>query len=226
MIMRRILIVDDDKHIRKLISRYLGEEGFNVIQASNGLEALNLLEENDVNLAVVDIMMPEMDGYQLTKEINEHYELPVIMLTAKSQIQDKEKGFSLGTDDYLVKPFELKELLFRIRALLRRYHQGAEMVIELHSVTINKSNYEVNIDGSTLLLPLKEFELLYILASNANRVLTREQLIQQVWGNQYGGSDRTVDVHVKRLRERFSKATNDISFKTIRGVGYSLEVRE
>ncbi|WP_342587629.1 response regulator [Alteribacter populi] len=118
-----ILIVDDDKHIRKLISRYLGEEGFNVIQASNGLEALNLLEENDVNLAVVDIMMPEMDGYQLTKEINEHYELPVIMLTAKSQIQDKEKGFSLGTDDYLVKPFELKEFLFRIRALLRRYHQ-------------------------------------------------------------------------------------------------------
>ncbi|WEG19174.1 response regulator transcription factor (plasmid) [Alkalihalophilus pseudofirmus] len=224
--MAQILIVDDDKHIRNLISKYLGGEGYSVKQAGNGIEALEELEKNDYSLVVVDIMMPEMDGYELTKKIRKHYQLPILMLTAKSQIQDKETGFSLGTDDYLVKPFELKELLFRIKALLRRYHQVAEMTIKIHSVVINKAAYEVNINGSTILLPLKEFELLYYLASNANRVLSREQLIQHVWGSQYDGSDRTVDVHIKRLRERFTKITDDFSIKTIRGVGYVLEVKK
>lgn len=224
--MKHILIVDDDKHIRQLISKYLGEEGFFVRQAGNGLEALEELEKNNYSLVVVDIMMPKMDGYELTKQIREQYEIPVIILTAKSQLQDKEKGFSLGTDDYLVKPFELKELLFRIKALLRRYQQGAELVISIHSVIINKTTYEVKVNGSTLLLPLKEFELLYFLASNANRVLAREQLIQHVWGSQYDGSDRTVDVHIKRIRERFTKMTDDFSIKTIRGIGYVLEVKK
>lgn len=224
--MKPILIVDDDKHIRKLISKYLGEEGFFVRQASNGLEALEELEKNDYSLVVVDIMMPEMDGYELTQQIRELYEIPVIMLTAKSQLHDKEKGYSLGTDDYLVKPFELKELLFRMKALLRRYQKGAEMIIKLHSVTINKSTYEVNVNGRTLLLPLKEFELLYYFASNPNLVLTREQLIQHVWGSHYDGSDRTVDVHIKRIRERFTDLTDDFSINTIRGVGYVLEVKK
>ncbi len=222
----RILIVDDDQQMRHLISRFLREQGFAVKQACHGLEALQLFESNSFSLAIVDIMMPEMDGYELTKEIRNYYDLPVIMLTAKSQLKDKEMGFSLGTDDYLVKPFELKELLFRIKALLRRSQQEVELKIRLHSVTINKTSYEVQVGDETMLLPLKEFELLYVLASNANRVLTREQLIEKIWGFEYKGNERTVDVHIKRLRERFAKLTNDIGFKTIRGIGYSLEVRE
>lgn len=222
--MNQILIVDDDKHIRQLVSKYLGEAGFLVKGASNGLMAIEELERSDYSLAVVDIMMPEMDGFELTRQIKQQYDIPVILLTAKSQLQDKEKGFTMGTDDYLVKPFELKELLFRIKALLRRYKQGAELVIKFNSVEINKASYEVKISESTLLLPLKEFELLYFLASNKNRVFSREQLIEQVWGSQYDGSDRTVDVHIKRLRERFSKLTDDFIIKTVRGVGYVLEV--
>ncbi len=222
--MNQILIVDDDKHIRQLVSKYLGEAGFLVKGASNGLMAIEELERSDYSLAVVDIMMPEMDGFELTRQIKQQYDIPVILLTAKSQLQDKEKGFTMGTDDYLVKPFELKELLFRIKALLRRYKQGAELVIKFNSVEINKASYELKISESTLLLPLKEFELLYFLASNKNRVFSREQLIEQVWGSQYDGSDRTVDVHIKRLRERFSKLTDDFIIKTVRGVGYVLEV--
>ncbi|WP_078380458.1 response regulator transcription factor [Sutcliffiella halmapala] len=222
--MTNILVVDDDKHTRKLICNFLGENGYVTAEAENGIVALQLLSRNIYNVAIVDIMMPKMNGYELTKEIREVYDLPVIMLTAKSQLQDKERGFAVGTDDYLIKPFELKELQFRIKALLRRTNQESEQIIKISSIVINKASYEVQVGDQTLLLPLKEFELLFVLASNQNRVLTREQLIQKIWGLDFEGNERTVDVHIKRLRERMRQLTEDVSFKTIRGVGYSLEV--
>ncbi|KGA98151.1 heme transporter CcmC [Alkalihalobacillus alcalophilus ATCC 27647 = CGMCC 1.3604] len=224
--MQSILIVDDDKHLRQMVSQYLEENGYRTGQAENGEVALHLLEQKTYQLVVIDVMMPIMDGYELVKQLRHHQNIPVIMLTAKSQLHDKEKGFALGTDDYLVKPFELKELLFRIKALLRRSRQESELIIQIGAVTINKVSYEVEVHGQTFMLPLKEFELLYVLAANKNRVLTRDQLIEKVWGHDFSGNERTIDVHIKRLRERFTKMTTEITLKTIRGVGYSLEVIE
>lgn len=170
--------------------------------------------------------MPFLDGYTLTKEIRNQYNIPVILLTAKNQIEDKEQGFQAGTDDYLVKPFEPKELIFRIKALLRRYgNQSDEVIFRIGSTMINKKNYEVKIEDRTILLPLKEFELLYFLMSKPMQVFSRDQLIEHIWGLDYEGDERTVDVHIKRLRERFSKLTNDFRIKTVRGIGYSLEAK-
>lgn len=224
--MQTILIADDDQHVRFLVRESLMREGFKVVEASNGVEALELLQQQVCVLAIVDIMMPYMDGYTLTEEIRKIYDIPIVLLTAKSQIEDKEKGFLSGTDDYLVKPFEPKELLFRINALLRRYGKAGETNIKIGSILINKKSYEVEWNARTFILPLKEFELLYYLASHPNQVFSRGQIIEQVWGMDYEGDERTVDVHIKRLRERFSKASAEISIKTIRGIGYSLEVHK
>lgn len=222
--MTTILIVDDDINILQLVNIYLSESGYKVLQAKDGTEALEILHSEAIDLAVVDVMMPFMDGYALTREIRKKYDIPVILLTAKNQIEDKEEGFKSGTDDYLVKPFEPKELSFRIEALLRRYDkQSDESILHLGRTTINKRNYEVQIGNRTILLPLKEFELLYFLASNPMQVFSRDHLIEHIWGLDYEGDERTVDVHVKRLRERFSKLTDDFQIKTVRGVGYSLE---
>ncbi|MFC4802661.1 response regulator transcription factor [Neobacillus sp. GCM10023253] len=224
--MPNILIVDDDLNILKLLNIHLTEQGYTVFQAKNGMEALEMLKKDACDLAVVDVMMPFMDGYELTKEIRRDNDIPVILLTAKNQIEDKEQGFKAGTDDYLVKPFEPRELTYRIKALLRRYdHQIDESILRVGSTTINKKSYEVQSGNRTLLLPLKEFELLYYLASNPKQVFSREHLIEQIWGLDYEGDARTVDVHIKRLRERFSKLTNDFQIKTIRGIGYLLEVQ-
>lgn len=224
--MKNILIVDDDLNILNLVDLHLSEAGFRVYKAQEGLTALNILKSNACDLAVVDVMMPYMDGYSLTKEIRNGYDIPVILLTAKSQIEDKEKGFESGTDDYLVKPFETRELLFRIQALLRRYNkQPDDSIIRIGSTTVNKKNYEVQIGDRTILLPLKEFELLSFLMMNPMQVFSREHLIEQVWGFDYEGDERTVDVHVKRLRERFSNLTDDLQIKTVRGVGYLLEAK-
>lgn len=222
--MKTILVTDDDKHVRYLVKELLMKEGFRVIEAENGVEAMKLLEKQSCELAIVDIMMPYMDGFQLTEKIRKNYDIPVVLLTAKSEIEDKEKGFLSGTDDYLVKPFEPKEVLFRVNALLRRYGKATESNIRLGSMFINKKSYEVELEGKTYILPLKEFELLSYLATHPNQVFSRAQLIEQVWGMDYEGDDRTVDVHIKRLRERFT-STADFSIKTIRGVGYSLEVQ-
>ncbi|MGN7478575.1 response regulator transcription factor [Solibacillus silvestris] len=223
--MTTILIVDDDSNILQLVNIHLSKAGYKVFQAKDGVEALGVLKREGCDLAVVDVMMPFMDGYALTQEIRKEYDIPVILLTAKNQIEDKEKGFRSGTDDYLVKPFEPKELTFRIEALLRRYDkQSDESIIRLGSTTVNKKNYEVQIGERTILLPLKEFELLYFLALNRMQVLSRDHLIEHIWGLDYEGDERTVDVHVKRLRERFSKLTDDFQIKTVRGIGYSLEV--
>lgn len=221
--MSNILIVDDDPNIRNLVSIYLKEEGFTVFQAENGQEALKVLEKKLCDMAIVDIMMPVVDGYELTKDIREFYDIPVILLTAKSQIEDKEKGFLSGTDDYLVKPFDPRELLYRIKALFRRYEKNTDDVITLGLTVISKKNYEVRIGDQAFLLPLKEFELLFYLASHPDQVFSRRQLVEKIWGFDYEGDERTVDVHIMRLRERFSKITEDFHIKTIRGVGYALE---
>jgi len=222
--MTTILIADDDNHILQLVTIHLTDAGFKVFQARDGVEGLDVLKKNPCDLAVIDIMMPYLDGFALTKEIRRLYDIPIILLTAKSEIEDKEKGFESGTDDYLVKPFEPKELLFRVKALLRRYeNEPDDSAIRIGNTIINKKSYEVQIGDRIVLLPLKEFELLHVLASSPMQVFSRDQLIQQIWGLDYEGDERTVDVHIKRLRERFAKITNDFQIKTVRGVGYLLE---
>jgi len=224
--MRNILVVDDDRNIRNLVSIYLREQGFTVFQATNGEEALHVLEKEPCDIAIVDIMMPIIDGYELTQTIREYYDIPIILLTAKDQIEDKEKGFLSGTDDYLVKPFELKELLYRIKTLFRLYEKSTDDIITLGETIISKKNYEITIGEQAFLLPLKEFELLFFLASHIDQVFTREQLIERIWGYDFDGDERTVDVHIKRIRERFAKITNDFHIKTVRGIGYALEANE
>ncbi|WP_143833155.1 response regulator transcription factor [Oceanobacillus timonensis] len=225
--MQHILIVDDDTHILRFVRIELEKEGFLVSEAKDGTEALAILKKTACDLAVVDVMMPFMDGFQLTKEIRKQYDIPIILLTAKGQIEDKEAGFLAGTDDYLVKPFEPRELSFRIHALLRRYQQENDTnIIRLGETVINLSSYEVKLGDKTLLLPLKEFELLALLATYPQHVFTRAQLIEKIWGMDYEGEERTVDVHVKRLRQRFSSENAAFSIKTVRGVGYCLEMAE
>ncbi|ASN03626.1 response regulator transcription factor [Virgibacillus necropolis] len=218
-----VLLVDDDPHIRELLRFYLQKEGYRTVEAGDGQAALELLEKQTIHLAVVDIMMPHVNGYELCKEIRTYYDIPVIMLTAKGELIDKEKAFTAGTDDYIVKPFEPKEVLFRIKALLRRFQVMNEQSIHLGNTIIDRKSYEVKINGKTVILPLKEFELLAQLANYPNQIFTRDQLIELVWGNDFTGNDRTVDVHIKRLRERFTENNHDFSIKTIRGVGYKLE---
>src|SRR5690625_3167562 len=224
--MRNILVVDDDRNIRNLVSIYLREQGFTVFQATNGEEALHVLEKEPCDIAIVDIMMPIIDGYELTQTIREYYDIPIILLTAKDQIEDKEKGFLSGTDDYLVKPFELKELLYRIKTLFRLYEKSTDDIITLGETIISKKNYEITIGEQAFLLPLKEFELLFFLASHIDQVFTREQLIERIWGYDFDGDERTVDVHIKRIRERFANITDDFHIKTVRGIGYALEENE
>lgn len=221
-----ILIADDDRHIRELLKFHLEKEGYMVSEVKDGNEASLLLEKERIHLAVVDIMMPYKNGLDLCKEIRDQYDLPVILLTAKDQLIDKEKGYFAGTDDYLVKPFEPRELLFRIKALLRRYRMVNSECISLNQTVIDRKSYEVRIKGNTLLLPLKEFELLAQLGSFPDQVFTREQLIELVWGADFAGDDRTVDVHIKRLRERFAGRTDDFVITTVRGLGYKLEVNK
>lgn len=224
--MKNILVVDDDINILNLVGIHLSEQGYKIFKAKNGHEALHILKKENCHLAVVDVMMPFMNGYELTKEIRHQFTIPVILLTAKNQIEDKEQGFEAGTDDYLVKPFEPKELSYRIKALLRRYeNQAAESSIRIGHTMINKKSYDVQIGDKTFLLPLKEFELLYFLMSNPMQVFSRDHLIEQIWGGDYERDERTVDVHIKRLRERFTKLTDDFQIKTVRGVGYSLEAK-
>ncbi|MHA6250448.1 response regulator transcription factor [Oceanobacillus sp. CAU 1775] len=225
--MKNILIVDDDIHILELVSIHLTEQGFHVYKANDGIEALELLKREVCHLAIVDVMMPFMDGFTLTKKIREQYNIPIILLTAKSQIEDKEQGFLAGTDDYLVKPFEPKELAFRVNALLRRFDKELEhSVIRIGKTTINKETFEVGISNRTIILPLKEFELLYFLMASPGQPFTRQHLVEQIWGADYEGDVRTVDVHIKRLRERFYQLTDDFKIKTVRGVGYALEKKE
>ncbi|WP_397346655.1 response regulator transcription factor [Paenibacillus sp. 32O-W] len=220
------MTADDDPNIRELLRFILRKEGYAVFEAENGQQASALLESEQIHLAIVDVMMPGKNGWELCEEIRKHYDIPVILLTAKGELADKEKGFISGTDDYLVKPFEPKELLFRIKALLRRYQMVSSELIKLNDTVIDRKSYEVRIGNETVVLPLKEFELLSQLASQPGRIFTREQLLALIWGNDYEGDSRTIDVHIKRLRERFHERTGDFKITTVRGIGYKLEVPE
>ncbi|HBZ83016.1 MULTISPECIES: response regulator transcription factor [Brevibacillus] len=220
-----ILVADDDAHIRELLRFYLEKEGYRVLAAADGSQASVLLEQEKVQLAIVDVMMPGKNGWELCKEIREYYDIPVIMLTAKGEVRDKEKGFLAGTDDYLTKPFEPTELLYRIRALLRRYQMVSKQVIVMHDTVIDRMSHVVKIKDEVMHLPLKEFELLAQLASFPDRTFTRDQLLDLVWGGDNESDSRTIDVHIKRLREKFTDKTDDFVISTVRGLGYKLEVR-
>jgi len=219
----QILVVDDDIFIQQLVSIHLSKEGYNVYRANHAEEALALLEEKTVDLAIVDVMMPGMDGFELTKILSNDFEIPVILLTAKGQLDDKEKGFLSGSEDYIVKPFEVKELLFRVAVVLRRIERSMEAIIKVGNVQIDRKTFEVVINQETILLPLKEFELLSILSSRLNKVTPRAVLIEQVWGVDYEGSEQTLNTHMNRIRERLKKHEATVEIQTVRGIGYKLE---
>ncbi|MBB6669273.1 response regulator transcription factor [Cohnella nanjingensis] len=221
--MTRLLIVDDDPHIRELVRLFLVNEGFDVREASDGVEALKLMESVQIDLAILDVMMPNMDGWELCKQLREHYDIPLLMLTAKGETSQKVKGFQLGTDDYLVKPFEPAELVVRVKALLKRYKITVSQIVQFGQVQMNRQTYELTAGGQSHTLPLKEFELLFKLASYPGKTFSREQLIEQIWGYDYEGDERTVDVHIRRLRERFPEPEFGFRITTIRGLGYRLE---
>ncbi|HJH10388.1 MAG TPA: response regulator transcription factor [Metalysinibacillus jejuensis] len=222
--MNTILVVDDDAHILKLVNIHLVQAGYSVIQASCAEDAFHKLETTLPDLAIVDVMMPGMNGFELTKILNEDYNIPVLLLTAKGEIEDKEKGFSAGSDDYVVKPFEPRELLFRVAAILRRFDKKNQETFEVGDMFIDRRSFEVTIGKQTLMLPLKEFELLALLASRPNQVFPRATIMEQIWGFDYEGDEQTLNTHIKRIRERLTKHTTCVTITTVRGVGYKLEV--
>lgn len=227
--MSKVLIADDDINIVKLIKLYLEKEDFTVCTASNGVEALEVFKKENPAIIVLDIMMPELDGNGVCREIRKNSDVPIIMLTAKGETFDKVLSLELGADDYIVKPFEPKELIARIKAILRRSETkaspSAEKTVKFDRLEVNLTNYELKIDDRILEIPPKELELLYFLVSNPNRVFTREQLLEEVWGFDYFGDSRTVDVHIKRLREKLESVEANWQLKTVWGVGYKFEVR-
>ncbi|CAM4041553.1 response regulator transcription factor [Listeria booriae] len=221
--MNRILMVDDDSNIRELVTIFLEKEGFTVFNAQDGVDALSVLEKTTVDLAVIDIMMPNMDGWELCSAIKSFQEIPVIFLTARGEIEQKIKGFSLGADDYVVKPFAPEELVARIRVLLKRYQILATQEIRIGNISLNEKEMLVTSQSKVITLPLKEFQLLFRLAGYPDKTFSREQLIEEIWGYDYEGDERTVDVHIKRLREKFPAEQSGFTIRTIRGLGYRLE---
>ncbi|MCX8130174.1 MAG: response regulator transcription factor [Clostridia bacterium] len=223
----KVLVIDDDINICELIRLYLEKEGYEVQPVYNGIKGLELFKEFTPNIVVLDIMLPGIDGWQVCREIRKISSIPIIMLTAKGETFDKVLGLELGADDYMVKPFEPKELVARVKAVLRRYeHKEADMQeIVYPNLVVNKSNYTVKLSGRNIELPPKELELLFFLASNPNKVFTREQLLEHVWGFDFYGDSRTVDVHVKRLREKIETENQKWQLKTVWGVGYKFEVK-
>lgn len=219
----RILVVDDDPAILKLVAIQLAQEGYEVIEATSAEEALARLEHDLVDLAIVDVMMPGMNGFELTKILTKELDIAVILLTAKGQLHDKEQGFLAGTEDYVVKPFELRELLFRVAVIARRLGKEQEHVFEVGNVSIDREHYELTIDGKTFMWAMKEFELFLQLAKRANTIVKRELLIDEVWGGEVK-SDLTLNTHINRVRERLRKHGAVMEIRTVRGIGYKLEV--
>ena len=225
----KILVVDDERNIVELVRLYMEKEGFETVCAYTGDAALSKFREETPDLIILDLMLPETDGWQVCREIRKTSQVPIIMLTAKSDTFDKVLGLELGADDYMTKPFEAKELLARVKAVLRRSEgqnkpSGGE--VSFDKLSVNIDNYELYIDGEQVEAPPKEIELLHFLASNPNRVYTREQLLEEVWGFDYFGDSRTVDVHIKRLREKLEGTEADWQLKTVWGVGYKFEVKK
>ena len=219
----KIMVVDDEMHIRELVRFYLDKAGFDTIEAANAEEALDIVENQYIDLAVVDIMMPGMDGLELVEQMRQYREFPVIMLTAKSQSKDKLRGFSLGIDDYVTKPFDPDELMARVKTILKRYSINSSNVVKIGDVIFDGDKYEVRYQDQIIHLPLKQFELAFELAKNPNQIFTREQLIEKIWGMDYDGFDRTVDVHIKRIRENLGHLPG-FKVVTVRGLGYKIEV--
>ena len=226
----KILVVDDDKNICELLRLYLEKEGFTPVIANDGEAALTKYDVEKPDLLILDIMMPKLDGWQVCREIRKKSDVPIIMLTAKGETFDKVLGLELGADDYVVKPFDAKEIVARIKAVLRRVGgQPTEQAIKevrFDKLVVNMTKYELKVNGVQVDTPPKELELLYHLASNPNRVYTRDQLLDEVWGFEYYGDSRTVDVHVKRLREKLEGVSEQWTLKTVWGVGYKFEVKE
>jgi len=223
----QVLVIDDDINIGQLIKIYLEKEGYGVKLSLNGLDGINNFKKQQYHIVVLDIMLPGMDGWEVCREIRKLSDVPIIMLTAKGEVFDKVLGLEIGADDYIVKPFEPKELTARARAVLRRYKGGADVDkrASYKNLIVSLADYSVTYCGTTVDLPPKELELLYFLATHPNRVFTREQLLEQVWGFDYFGDSRTVDVHIKRLREKFMENNETWQIKTVWGVGYKFEVK-
>ena len=219
----KILVVDDEEHIRELIRFYLDKEGFSILEAQNGEKALDIVENEYIDFAIVDIMMPVMNGFDFVEQMKEFKDIPVIMLTAKSQSTDKLRGFSLGIDDYVTKPFDPDELLARVKTILKRYSINSKNIVKIKDVIFDGDKYEIRYQDETIHLPLKQFELAFELAKNPNQIFTRDQLIEKIWGMDYDGFDRTVDVHIKRIRENLGHLPG-FKVVTVRGLGYKIEV--
>ncbi len=230
MSLGKILVVDDDKNICELLRLYLEKEGYNVILSHDGAEAVVKFNALNPDLILLDIMLPGLDGWQVCREIRKKSNVPIIMLTAKGETFDKVLGLELGADDYVVKPFDTKEIIARVKAVLRRIDQNNTPVenkeVAYDKLVVNMTRYELKVDGKVIDTPPKELELLFHLASNPNRVYTRDQLLDEVWGFEYYGDSRTIDVHVKRLREKLEGVSEQWSLKTVWGVGYKFEVTE
>lgn len=227
--MAKVLIVDDDNNICELLRLYLEKEKFETVIANDGLQAVEMFKAEEPQLILLDVMLPKLDGWQVCREIRKESECPIIMLTAKGEVFDKVLGLELGADDYIVKPFESKEVVARIKAVLRRTGDtlaSENKKVAYDKLSINLTNYELLINGVKVDAPPKEMELLYYLASNPNRVFTRNQLLNEVWGFNYYGDTRTVDVHIKRLRAKLEGVSDKWSLKTVWGVGYKFEVEE
>ena len=230
MAMGKVLVADDDKNICELLRLYLVKEGFQVVLAGDGEEALARFSAENPDIILLDVMMPRLDGWQVCREIRKKSECPIILITAKGETFDKVLGLELGADDYVVKPFETKEIVARIKAVLRRTGKSAAendiKEVSYDKLVVNMTKYELKVDGKVVDTPPKELELLYHLASNPNRVYTRDQLLDEVWGFEYYGDSRTVDVHVKRLREKLEGVSDKWTLKTVWGGGYKFEVKE
>jgi len=230
MAIGKILVADDDKNICELLRLYLEKEGYEAIAANDGSEAVDKFNLESPDLVLLDIMMPKLDGWQVCREIRKKSDCPIIMITAKSETFDKVLGLELGADDYVVKPFDTKEIVARIKAVLRRTGKNASesdsKEVSYDKLVVNMTEYVLKVDGKSIDTPPKELELLYHLASNPNRVYTRDQLLDEVWGFEYYGDSRTVDVHIKRLREKLEGVSEKWALKTVWGVGYKFETKE
>lgn len=229
MTTEKILVVDDDVNICELLRLYLEKDGYSVIIVNDGMEAISAFQESKPDLVLLDIMLPKLDGWQVCREIRKTSDTPIIMLTAKGETFDKVLGLELGADDYVVKPFDAKEVVARVKAVLRRSGGNpTDTVKEVRydKLVINLTNYELRVNGEQIDTPPKELELIYHLASNPNRVFTRDQLLDEVWGFDYYGDSRTVDVHVKRLREKLEGVSDKWTLKTVWGVGYKFETHD
>ena len=225
--MEKILIVDDDKNISELLRIYLDKEGYETVCAFDGEEAIEVYKEERPNLILLDIMLPKLDGRQVCRQIRETSDTPIIMLTAKSETFDKVHGLNIGADDYVTKPFDSKEVIARVKAVLRRFHPTENDVKEVNfdKLTINLTDYTMYVNNEKISTPPKELELIFHLASNPNRVFTRNQLLDEVWGFDYYGDSRTVDVHIKRLREKLENVSDQWELKTVWAVGYKFETK-